>query len=348
MSKPSFLRRAAGRSYVVAEIAQGHDGSLGLAHAYIDAAADAGADAVKFQTHIAAAESTRDEPWRVRFSRQDRTRLSYWKRMEFSESQWKALKRHADRRGVAFLSSPFSVEAVRLLSRLPVPAWKIASGEVANRPLLNAVCATGKPILLSTGMSGWAEIDAAVRLIRSRRRDLVLLQATSSYPCPPERWGLNVMDQLRRRYRVPVGLSDHSGTVAAGLAAAALGADVLEVHVSFHRKMFGPDVSSSITVEELRQLTDGVRMIGRALAHPVDKNAAARRLAGMRRLFTRSVALAADLPAGRVLKAGDLVLKKPGTGLPAARLASLVGRRLKRSVPADRLLKESDLTGGRR
>ena len=124
--------------YIVAEMAQAHDGSLGTAHAYIDAIAKAGADAIKFQTHIAAAESTPSEPWRVKFSPQDATRYDYWKRMEFTEKQWHGLKKHADERGLKFLSSPFSVEAVELLTRVGVAAWKVASGEVKRHRCSNA------------------------------------------------------------------------------------------------------------------------------------------------------------------------------------------------------------------
>ena len=125
----------ASRCLVIAEVAQAHDGSLGMAHAFIDAAARAGADAVKFQTHIAAAESTPGEPWRVQFSFQDKTRYDYWKRMEFTEEGWRGLKAHADERGLLFLSSPFSSEAVALLRRVGVAAWKVASGEVGNTPM---------------------------------------------------------------------------------------------------------------------------------------------------------------------------------------------------------------------
>src|SRR5215471_8334229 len=132
---PNGARGRNRQCLIVAEVAQAHDGSLGFAHAFIDAIAAAGADAVKFQTHIAAAESTPAEPWRVKFSRQDETRYDYWRRMEFTEAQWRGLKAHADERGLLFLSSPFSVEAVDLLARVGVAAWKIASGEVSTRPM---------------------------------------------------------------------------------------------------------------------------------------------------------------------------------------------------------------------
>ena len=160
---------------VIGEIAQTHDGSLGTAHAYIDAIANAGADAVKFQTHIAAAESTPGEPWRVKFSRQDATRFDYWKRMEFTEAQWHGLAEHAAERGLIFLSSAFSFEAVDLLERVGVPAWKVGAGETSNLPLLEKMARTGKPVILSSGMSDWAELDAAVNCVREHGAPVAVL-----------------------------------------------------------------------------------------------------------------------------------------------------------------------------
>ncbi len=328
---------------VVGEVAQAHDGSLGLAHAFIDAIADAGADAVKFQTHIAAAESTPAEPWRVPFSPQDATRYDYWKRTEFTPDQWHGLKRHADARGLLFLSSPFSAEAVDLLARIGVAAWKIASGELAAIPGFERMVETGLPILLSTGMSSLEEIDAAVARVQARGLPLVVLQCTSAYPCPPEKVGLNLLPFFRQRYGCEVGLSDHSGTIYPGLAAATLGATLVEIHVTLSREMFGPDVRASVTTAELRQLVDGIRFVERMLAHPLDKDVAARETAPLRALFTKSVVARVDLPAGTVLRAQDLVVKKPGTGIAATRLADLVGARLTRAVRADEFLSESDL-----
>lgn len=328
---------------MVAEVAQNHDGSLGAAHAYIDAVAAAGAHAVKFQTHIAAAESTPQEPWRVRFSRQDETRYDYWKRMEFSEAQWAGLAAHAQERGLEFLSSPFSPEAVELLERVGAPAWKVGAGEVTNLPMLELMAATGKPVILSSGMSPWSDLDAATELLRRRGTPFAVLQCTTAYPCPPERLGLNVMQEIRERYGCPTGLSDHSGTIYAGLAAAALGASLIEVHVTFSRDCFGPDVPASITTSELTSLVEGVRFIEQALAHPVDKGAMAEELSEMRQVFGKSVVARRDLPAGHRLEAGDLACRKPGTGIPAARLAEVSGRRLIRPVSANTLLREDDL-----
>jgi len=336
---------ANGGCIVVGEVAQAHDGSLGMAHAFIDAIAGAGADAVKFQTHIASAESTPGEPWRVNFSPQDATRYEYWKRMEFTEEQWRGLKRHAEDRGLWFLSSPFSMEAVELLERVGVAAWKVASGEASNIALFERLAATRLPILLSTGMSPLAEIDAAVREIKSRDLLLAVLQCTSAYPCPPEKVGLNLIPLFRERYGCAVGLSDHSGTIYPGLAAAGLGLDILEVHVTFSREMFGPDVPASVTMVELRQLVEGIRFIEKMMASAVDKDALAEETAPLRNLFTKSVVARRDLPAGTVLREEHLTVKKPGTGIPAARLPELVGARLARDVKADELLRENDMEG---
>lgn len=328
---------------LIAEVAQAHEGSLETAHAFIDSIAEAGADAVKFQTHIAAAESTPSEPWRVHFSERDATRYDYWKRMEFSRKEWAELKSHAEKSGLLFLSSPFSLEAVELLRDLGVEAWKIASGEVGNLDLLHAVAATGERVFLSTGMSRYEEIDEAARIFKAAEAPVTVLQCTSDYPCPPENVGLNMLRELAERYDCPVGLSDHSGTIFPALAAATLGAAALEVHVTPSRESPGPDVPASLTFEELAQLVTGVRFIGRMLENPVEKDAAAERLQPMRDLFTRSLVARRSLAAGTLLAAGDLIAKKPGTGMPPSALGSVLGRRLAKPLQADDLLAEGHL-----
>ena len=317
-SSDSVLEFLPDRCVVIAEVAQAHDGSLGTAHAYIDAVARSGADAIKFQTHIADAESTPGEPWRVKFSPQDETRFDYWKRMEFTEPQWHGLKQHADEAGLLFLSSPFSDEAIDLLSRVGVAAWKIASGEVTNLPMLEKMAETGLPCILSTGMNSLSEVDQAVKVIRGKQAPVSVLQCTTAYPCPPEKIGLNVIGQLRDRYGCPVGLSDHSGTIFPGLAAAALGSNVLEVHVTFSRETFGPDVPASVTTDQLTQLVEGIRFIQQMNSHPVDKEAMADEMAPLRDLFGKSVVARTELAVGTLLQEQHLALKKPGTGIPAS------------------------------
>jgi N-acetylneuraminate synthase len=332
------MRFEPSRCLIVGEVGQAHDGSLGTAHALIDVIADCGADAVKFQTHIAAAESTPSEPWRVRFSPQDVSRYDYWARMEFTEPQWRGLRDHSHDRGICFVSSPFSREAVDLLERIGVDAWKVASGEIGNHAFVEQIRATQKPLILSSGLSDWSEIDTVVEGLLASNTELAVLQCTTNYPCPPERWGLNVMAEMINRYECPIGFSDHSGDVYAGLAAATLGAQVLEVHVTLSKRAFGPDVSSSLTPEQLASLVTGVRAISTARNSPVDKNSLARELEPVRALFSRSLVATRDLAAGTTLSEEDLMAKKPGTGIPADQLTTVIGRSLRIDVARDDLL----------
>ena len=328
---------------LIAEVGQAHDGSLGTAHAFIDAAAGAGADAIKFQTHIAAAESTLDEEFRVKFSKQDATRYDYWHRMEFSPEQWAGLVDHAAEKNLIFLSSAFSVRAVELLEKLGHPAWKIGSGEYKSENLMAAMAATGKPILLSTGMSRWAEIADSAAGIRKLGVDLSLFQCTSRYPTPLDQVGLNVIDTLRTAHNCPVGLSDHSGSPYPALAALARGADMIEVHVIFDKRMFGPDVPASLTFEEFRQVADGRAAFAEMDAHPVDKDVVADEMETMRGLFTKSLAPVQTLAKGTVLTADMLTAKKPGIGIAATRLDEFIGRTLANDVQPDRLRRPEDM-----
>ncbi len=329
--------------FIIGEIAQSHDGSLGQCYAYVDAVSKAGGHAVKFQTHIADAESTPGEPWRVKFSKQDESRFDYWKRMEFTKEQWKGLKEYTESKGLVFLSSAFSFEAVDLLEEIGMVAWKLASGEINNYPLLEKIAATGKPVMISSGMSYWKELDKAVELFKSKGIEVAVMQCTSAYPCPPEQIGLNVISEMKQRYGCMVGLSDHSGTIYPGLAAAALGMDILEVHITFHKGLFGPDVPASVTMEEFSQLVQGVKAIKTMLRNPIDKDEKANDLQGLRNLFTKSVVCKQALKKGTIITSDMLSFKKPGTGFPAERVSELLGKELKEDVPENHFLSLSDL-----
>jgi N-acetylneuraminate synthase len=330
-------------AYLIAEVAQAHDGSLGLAHRFIDAAKEAGADAVKFQTHFADEESTLDEPFRVKFSKQDETRFAYWKRMEFTEEQWAGLAGHAREIGIGFLSSAFSQRAVELLERLGMPAWKIASGEVASNALLDRIAAAGKPVLMSTGMSSYAEIETTLGRLRRAGVPVAILQCTSRYPTSLDDVGVNVIAELRERFRCPAGLSDHSGVVFPALLALAKGADIVEAHITLDRRMFGPDVISSLTVEEFGLVRAARDAFHTMEGHPVDKDEMAHALTDMRQLFQKSVTVVRPLADGTVLTRDMLTAKKPAKGIPANEIDSLIGKRLKRSVTPDRILYWEDI-----
>lgn len=330
-------------TFIIGEIAQAHDGSLGTAHAYIDAIAGAGADAIKFQTHFADEESTIDEPFRIKFSKQDSTRYDYWKRMEFNKEQWVGLAEHCKEKGIIFLSTSFSVKAVEILRDIGMSAWKVSSGEVMSKELLDEMEINGSPILLSTGMSDFNEIETAVSRIREKQIPFAIFQCTTKYPNSLKEVGLNVIEELHKRFNCPVGLSDHTGSVFPALAAIALGSNLIEVHITFDKRMFGPDVISSITLEELKFIVDAKNAFYEMFTHPVDKNSMAAELAETKSLFSKSLAPRIFLGKGTVLREDMLILKKPGTGIPAQELKNIVGRRLLNDVTPKSLLRMNDL-----
>lgn len=329
--------------FIIAEIAQAHEGSLGIAHSYIDALAKTGVDAIKFQVHIAEAESSFHEPFRIRSTTQDRTRFDYWKRMEFSPTQWQELKVHCDEAGVEFMASPFSNAAVDLLEEVGVKRYKIGSGEVNNFLLLQKIAETKKPIILSSGMSSLVELDKTVAFLRDLNADFSILQCTTSYPSRPENYGLNVIQELKERYGVTVGYSDHSAKIETCIAATALGADILEFHAIFNRQMFGPDATSSLEIDEIRQLVSAVKNISLVQQHPVDKRDNSH-FKDLKQIFEKSLAVNKKLQAGHALTFEDLEAKKPkGYGIEASKFREVIGRKLSRDFRQWEFLNERDV-----
>jgi len=325
---------------VIAEVGSVHDGSFGNARRLIDVAAECGADVVKFQTHIASAETLRDAPMPPYFTGEPR--YEYFERTAFTLEQWEALKAHCESRKVEFLSSPFSVEAVELLEKIGVRRYKVPSGEVTNLPYLEVVAQTGKPVLFSSGMSNWAELDAAVNTILRHHDRLTVMQCTSEYPVPHERVGLNVMTEMRERYKLPVGLSDHTLTNYAAYAAVVLGASVIEKHFTLSRHLYGSDAKHSLEPADFADLVHGVRAIEMILANPINKDDITRHK-GMKETFEKSLVAVIDIPAGARLTREMIGIKKPGTGIRAARLHEVLGKRTTRRISAERVLMPTDI-----
>lgn len=325
---------------VIAEVGSVHDGSFGNANHLIEIAAECGADAVKFQTHIADAETLRDAPMPPYFKGEPR--FEYFKRTGFTREQWIELKAHAESKGLIFLSSSFSIEAAELLESIGITQHKIPSGEVTNLPMLEVIARTGKPVLMSSGMSSWEELDRAVGVIRKHHDRLTVLQCTSEYPCPYEQGGLNVMLEMKGRYGLPVGLSDHTLTPYAALAAVTLGATVIEKHLTFSRRMYGSDVRHSLEPPEFVDMVRGIRAIETMLANPVDKNDVSH-FKVMKETFEKSLVTLMNIPAGVTITREMIGIKKPGFGLSPAHLEKVVGRRAARTIHADRPLAWDDL-----
>lgn len=317
---------------IIAEIGQAHDGSLGNVHAFIEALAETGIDAVKFQTHIAEAESSSFEPFRVKFSKQDSTRFDYWKRMEFTPEQWKGIKDHCEEKNLEFISSPFSNAAVDLLEGLGVKRYKIGSGELGNFLMLERIANTGKPIILSSGMSSFEELDQTFDFLRPFGNALSILQCTTAYPTQPLEWGLNVIGELKERYHVPVGFSDHSGDIYACLAAAALGSEIFEFHVVFDKRQFGPDSPASINIDQTKILCEGIKKIQIAIQHPVIKSDN-QKYSELKVMFGKSLAVNKTLCEGHILTVNDLESKKPGDkGIPSSNYQKVLGKKLNRKL----------------
>ncbi|MFV8342100.1 N-acetylneuraminate synthase family protein [Flavobacterium sp. XS2P39] len=329
--------------YLIAEIGQAHEGSLGVLYSYIDALAQTGVDALKFQMHIAEAESSEHEPFRVQFSLEDKTRFDYWKRMGFTLSQWKDIKRHCESLGLDFICSPFSNLAVDWLEQIGVEQYKIGSGEVNNFLILEKIAQTEKPVILSSGMSSFAELDKAVEFLKARGVSFSIMQCTTAYPTFPEQYGLNVIQELQKRYDVPIGFSDHSAKIETGIAAIALGATILEFHVVFDRQLFGPDSKSSLTIQEITDLVKAVRNVATALSNPIDKNNNDA-FSSLKQIFEKSLAVNKDLSKNHIITFDDLESKKPkGFGIDASHFQEIIGKTLNKDLKQWDFLNENDL-----
>lgn len=318
---------------IIAEVGSVHDGSFGNALKLCDLACEVGADAVKFQTHISEEETLRDAPAPSYFKGEPR--YEYFQRTGFSLQQWHALSQHCENLGIEFISSPFSELAVQWLLDVGVKRMKVASGEVTNLPLLESLNKAGKPVLLSSGMSDWAELDQAVATLSDV--DLTLMQCTSKYPCPADAVGLNVICEMQQRYQKPVGFSDHTQSNYAAFAAVMKGATCIEKHLTFSRKMYGSDAPLASEPDEFRELVQGVRELSVLASSEVDKDDVSD-YQEMKQIFQKSVVAAQDIAAGTVLSADMFRYKKPGSGISAADYQSLVGKTLKVALIADELI----------
>ena len=323
--------------YVIAEIGSVHDGSFGNAKQAALLARECGANAVKYQVHIPEAETLKSAPSPSYFASE--TRWDYFKRTGFTQRQWQEIKVTCDDTGIEFLASPFSHTAVELLQDIGMRRWKIPSGEVTNLPMLQKIAALGDPVLLSSGMSTWEELNAALAALQSAQQKVpvTLLQCTSEYPCPHERVGLNVMEEMRERYGLPVGLSDHSADLFTPVVAVARGAVVIEKHLTFSRAMYGSDARHSLEPTEFKRMIEGIRCAEVILTSAVDKDLVARQFREMKHIFEKSIVARRNLQAGTCLTHDDIDFRKPGTGISAAQAESVVGRVLKRAVKAEEL-----------
>jgi|APSaa5957512535_1039671.scaffolds.fasta_scaffold84792_2 N,N'-diacetyllegionaminate synthase len=319
--------------YIIAEIGNTHEGSLGLAKQFIKIAKKCGVDAVKMQTHMFETESLPDAPNPPYFK--DETRKEYFERTAFTLEHWKELKRYSEEDlKVDFFSSPFSLEAVDMLEAVGMNTYKIASGEVNNIPLLTKIAKTGKRVLLSSGMSSWAELDEAVETLQSNGcMDLVVLQCTSEYPCPAREAGLNIIDEFKKRYKnITIGYSDHTLGVAIPLAAVIKGAEVIEKHFTLSKNMYGSDAMNSTEPAEFKRLVDEIRQVEEAMSHKINKDEKVKSLSNMKKTFEKSIVSKTSLDRLNIISLEHLAFKKPGDGIPARDFKKILGKKLNKAV----------------
>lgn len=331
--------------FVIAEAGVNHNGDFALACRLVDAAADAGADAVKFQTFSAEqviAESAPKAQYQLQTTSTAESQLDMARRLELKPEAFHALADRCRQRGIMFLSTPFDEGSVFVLRDCGVPAYKIPSGELTNVPLVVTIARQGLPLIISTGMANLDEVQACLAVVHECGNDqIALLHCVSNYPANPADVNLRAMATLRETFGVPVGYSDHTLGIDVAGAAVALGASILEKHFTLDRSLLGPDHRMSLDPQELRAMVSAIRTIEAALGNGIKRPAASE--ADVRAVARRSIVARRGLPAGMKLSTADLALKRPGTGLPASALPQIVGRTTRRALARDELLDWSAL-----
>ena len=329
---------------IIAEVGQAHEGNIVTLHSYIDAIAKTGVKTIKFQAHISEYESSSFDKFRTKNKyMQYSTREEYWKAMEFSKTQWKDIKNHCEKKGLFFLCSPFSLEAAKLLNEIGIKAWKIGSGEVTNYPMIEFIAKTKKPIILSSGMSNFKEIDETIKIIKKFNNKILLMQCTSMYPCKDEMIGLNVIKEMKEKFKLPVGFSDHSGDISTSFVAISNGADFVELHVIFDKSIDTFDTSSSVTPKDLSYLNQKFDRIKILSEVKINKNKIPKKILKLKKIFEKSIFLRKNLSKNHKIKFTDLSFKKPCLGIHAKEYKNVIGKKLRKNLLKNSILKWKDL-----
>lgn len=325
------------RTEIIAEAGVNHNGSLDMARRLVDAAADAGANAIKFQSFKTEALVSPDAPkagYQKETTGTTQSQQDMLRALELSEDDHQTLAEHCRARKITFLSTPFDFQSARMLETLGIDRFKVGSGELTNLPLLRQLASLGKPLILSTGMSTIDEVADAVNAVTGV--ELTLMHCVSNYPAKPEQCNLNAMRTMAETFKVPIGWSDHTIGPAISFAAVALGACVVEKHITLDRALPGPDHNLSMEPAELTELIQGIRAIESALGDgnkvPTPDEMEIRRIA------RRSLAAIVDIPADTVLSTEMLGALRPGTGLSPAGLDDIVGRRTREAIARGTLI----------
>ena len=329
---------------IIAEIGQAHEGSEGLAHSMINALSEIDCEAIKFQIHLADAESSFEDQFRINFSFEDDSRYDYWKRIEFTESQWSRIISHCKSKNIIVGASVFSLEALEIAVKNKVDFLKIGSGDILFDELINSVKNLEYPVILSSGMANWQELnDISSKFISHKGKDLFsILHCTTQYPTDPEKIGFNNVKIIEEKLDVLSGLSDHSGNYLTAIFALARGCPIYECHVNFDRKMFGPDSTSSLTINEMREVIKAKKYF-KKLNIDTDKDIAEEELSSTKKKFGRSIGIKKNIKKGDIFKKENITYRKPGGYLNKNDLKFVIGMKAKRDLNALNIIKWTDI-----
>lgn len=325
--------------FVIAEAGINHNGSFSIAKKLVKMAKNAGANCIKFQTHITEKEmiKTNIRPGNI----SKKTLWSIIKTCELSEKEESKLSIFCKEKKILFLSTPFSIEAVDRLEKIKMPAYKIGSGELTNTPFLEKIVKTGKPVILSTGMSEMNEIKSAVSFFKSRKTPLAILQTTSVYPSKYSDINLGIIEKYSKLFKIPVGISDHSLGIYTALGAVAKGANIIEKHITLDKKMPGPDQKLSLEPKELEELVKGCKAVKLALGSTKKILNDEKPILQFAR---ESVVTITNIKKSEIFSEKNISTKRPATGqIPAKKYFDIIGKKAKHDIPNNIQLSRSDI-----
>lgn len=327
---------------IIAEAGVNHNGDISIALELVDAAAAAGADFVKFQTFdpdLLATPAAEKASYQIRSTDKEETQLDMLRKLALSLDDHKILKAHCSKRGIKFLSTPFDAASAEMLIELGVPAIKISSGDLTNLPLLRHVASTGIRMIVSTGMGTEDEVREAVATIReASSSDITLLHCVTDYPANPADANLLAIHTLSEKFCLPVGYSDHTPGLTVAIAAAALGAVIIEKHITLDRNLPGPDQQASLEPGEFTDMVQSIRVVEQSLGTG-EKKPSERELKNLA-AARRSLVAARDISIGAIISADDLAVKRPGTGMSPRMFDEIVGRKTCRAIDVGSVLTE--------
>lgn len=329
-----------GKTFIIAEAGDNHNGSRELAFRLIDKAVEAGADCVKFQTFITEeiiSKRAEKAEYQKAATGSDESQYQMVKKLELSFEQFRELQKYAEERGITFLSTPFDIPSVEFLDSINIPCFKIPSGEITNLPYLIKIAETGRDVIMSTGMAELNEIESAINILREHGSgDISLLHCNTEYPTPYEDVNLRAMSTLKEKFGVRVGYSDHTQGIEVPIAAVALGAEIIEKHFTLDHNMEGPDHKASLEPDELKQMVDGIRKTEKALGNGI-KTASPSEKKNIQ-IARKSIVARRNIEKGEILTEENLAVKRPGNGISPMRWYEVIGTKAIRDFSEDEMI----------